>query len=201
MNSARTGARFRLVVALALAGALALGSFWVLEVMRRAVDVANPATPNSEPDYYVENFTFVRMSKTGEARYNISGRRLTHYPADDSHLIEQPVVNSFSIERPPIKGTADRAIVDNTSSRVHLYDNVHIDRPATVTDRHFHLASDYLLLLPDEDIMQTDQPAVITIGKSTLRGSDMWANNATRELRMSGNVHATYQPPPSGTAR
>lgn len=201
MNAARSATRFRLAVILALSAALALGSFWVLEVMRRAVDVANPTTPSSEPDYYVENFNFQRMSKTGEARYNISGKRLTHYPADDSHLIEQPVVHSLSTERPAITGTADRAIVDNTSSKLHLYDNVHIDRPATASDQHFHLTSNYLLLLPDEDIMQTNQPAVITLGESTLRGSGMWANNATRELRLSGNVHATYQAPPAAVPR
>jgi lipopolysaccharide export system protein LptC len=199
--NARSPYRFRLAVLLAASGALALGSFWVLEVMKRATDQDAPVASRSEPDYYVENFNFVRMSKTGEARYNISGRKLTHYPANDTHMIEQPVVNSLSSKRPPMKGIADRAVVDNTSSKVHLYDNVHLDRPATATDKHFHLTSDYLLLLPDEDVVETHLPAVITMGDSRLSGVGMWANNATRELRLGGNVHATYQPPAQAAPR
>jgi lipopolysaccharide export system protein LptC len=72
---------------------------------------------------------------------------------------------------------------------------VHIDRPATPTSEHFHVKSDYLLVLPDDDVMQTDKPVDITLGTSTLTGTGMLANNATRELRVLSNVHATYQPP------
>jgi lipopolysaccharide export system protein LptC len=52
-----------------------------------------------------------------------------------------------------------------------------------------------MLLLPDEDVMQTDKPVEILFGQSKLTGTGMFANNATRELRVSSNVHGTYQVP------
>jgi lipopolysaccharide export system protein LptC len=33
----------------------------------------------------------------------------------------------------------------------------------------------------------------ITLGQSKLTGTGMMANNATRELRLTSNVHGTYQ--------
>lgn len=194
MTDTRATHRFRLAVILALSAVLALGSFWILEVMRKGVSDSNPDLPRSEPDYYVEKFNFVRMSKSGQAQYNISGKKLTHNPVDDSYAIQLPVVNSLSNERPPMTTRAERAIVDRNSSKVHMYDNVHIDRPATATSEHFHLTSEYLLILPDDDVMQTDKPVDITLSTSKLTGTGMFANNATRELRLSSNVHATYQP-------
>ena len=194
MTDTRATHRFRLAVILALSAVLALGSFWILEVMRKGVNDSNPDLPRSEPDYYVEKFNFVRMSKSGQAQYNISGKKLTHNPVDDSYAIQLPVVNSLSNERPPMTTRAERAIVDRNSSKVHMYDNVHIDRPATATSEHFHLTSEYLLILPDDDVMQTDKPVDITLSTSKLTGTGMFANNATRELRLSSNVHATYQP-------
>ncbi len=96
MKTIRTAHRLRLALMLALVGALALGSFWVLEVMRKSAEDGMPPIARSEPDYYVENFSFVKMSPTGSARYQISGQRLTHYPLDDSYEIRQPRVHSMS---------------------------------------------------------------------------------------------------------
>ncbi len=49
--------------------------------------------------------------------------------------------------------------------------------------------------MPDDDVMQTDKPVEIILGSSRLTGTGMVANNATRQLHLSSNVHATYQPP------
>ncbi len=193
--------RLRLPILLALVAILALASFWGLQVMRKNDDSASSSSQHQEPDYYVENFNYLRLSTTGEARYNIAGQRMTHHPTDDSLRIEQPVVHSLSSEHAPLTGTAQRAIVDNQHNKIHLYDDVHIDRPATPDDEHFHLSSEYLLVLTDEDIMQTDQPALITLGASRLQGDDLFVNNATREMFLSGRVHATYQPSPPASAR
>jgi lipopolysaccharide export system protein LptC len=201
MTDLLSAKRVRLVLVITLGAALTLGSFWVLEMMRKGADDSMPALPRNEPDYYVEKFNFVRMSQSGQARYNISGKRLTHNPADDSFEIQLPVINSLGSDRPPMTVRAQRALVNDDSSKVHLYDDVHIDRPATPAAEHFHVKSDYLLVLPDDDVMQTDKPVDITLGTSRLTGTGMLANNATRELRVSGNVHATYQSPLPAASR
>ena len=148
--------RFSMLPLLMLAVVLALGSFWLLEVRRKSGKEAGPAAARVEPDYYVENFNFVRLSATGEAQYNISGKRMVHNPADDTHTVDQPVVNSLTHERPPMTARAERAWIEQEGSKVHMYDQVRIDRPKTATASRFHLESDYLLVLPDEDIMRTD---------------------------------------------
>jgi lipopolysaccharide export system protein LptC len=195
MNGALSAHRFQLGVVIAIAAVLALGSFWLLEVMRKQIADSTADGPRQEPDYFVEKFNFVRMSVGGQAQYNISGKRLEHNPADDTHAIKLPVVNSLSAERPPMVAHSERALINSDNSKVHMYDNVHIDRAATATSEHFHLKSEYLLILPDDDMVQTDKPVEITLGASRLSGTGMVANNATRVLHLSSNVHATYPPP------
>lgn len=197
MNAEQSARRFRLAMMMALMIALALGSFWVLEVMRRSAGDFVPDTARTEPDFYVEKFSYVKLSGSGEARYHISGTRLTHNPKDDSYDIEQPLISNQSTTNPsPTTLRADRARVDSDYSRVHLYDNVHLDRPASPTNDDFHLTSEYLLLLPDDDVMQTDRRVDIKSGRATLTGIGMYANNATRQFRLASNVHGTYQAPP-----
>ena len=196
MKNVRTAHRLRLALMLALVGALALGSFWVLELMRKSTEDGMPHSARSEPDYYVENFSFVKMSPAGSARYQIAGQRLTHYPLDDSYEIRQPRVHSMGEAALPLTMQAQRARVEDANSKIHLYDQVEIDRPASGTAAPFHLASEYLLFLPDDDVMQSDQTVHLTLGKSTLTGAGMFANNATRELRLSGNVRGMLQTKP-----
>jgi lipopolysaccharide export system protein LptC len=162
--------------------------------MRRSSSDYVPNLARSEPDFYVEKFSYVKMSRTGAARYHISGERLTHNPLDDSYDIQQPVLNNQSDSNgPPMTVRADRGRVDSDNSKVHLYDNVQMDRAASPKSESLRVKSEYMLVLPDEDVVQTDKPVQITLGQSKLNGTGMFANNATRELRLSSNVHGTYQ--------
>ncbi|RJF99694.1 LPS export ABC transporter periplasmic protein LptC [Noviherbaspirillum saxi] len=189
------GRRFRLIAILAPLVALALGSFWLFEVMRRASDEVIPTPERKEPDFYVEKFSYVKMTKSGKAQYHFSGTRMTHNPQDDSYDIELPVVKNLRGANGPMTLRAKRATVNSDNSQIHMYENVRMDRPATADSEAMRLLSDYLLVLPDDDVVKSDKPVEIHLGQSVLTGTGMFANNATRELRLAGNVHGTYQAP------
>lgn len=192
MTPASSGNRFRLPVLIALAASLALGSFWLLEVIRKGGDESTPSSVRSAPDYYIEKFDFIRMSEAGQPRYQISGIKLVHYPLDNSSEIEQPMINRLEKDRPPMNIRADRARLEDDNSKLHMIGHVNVDRPATPMAKYFHLESDYLLALPDEDIVKTDRPVHIVLGDTVLNGTGMYSNNATREFRLSHNVRGVY---------
>lgn len=194
MKNLRSTYRLRFMLLLVLFVMAALGSIWMVQVMNRDTDELLPKPTRVEPDYYVEKFNYVQMSPTGQPRYNISGDLLTHNPVDDSFDIQKPVVHSLDQEKPPMNLRADRGRVEDDNSKVHLYGNVNADRPKTVMAEKFHLKSEYLLLLPDDDVMQTDLPVDLTLGQSTLQGTGMSFNNSTRVLKMFSNVHGVFPP-------
>lgn len=192
MTDPRTSSyRFRLGALLVLAAMLALGSFWMLDVVQRGLEVATPLVKRTEPDYYVEQFQFVRLARTGQARYHISGVRLIHNPVDDTYEIQQPLIKSVRLNQPPVTIRAERALADANTSKVQLFDKVQMDRPASGASQRVHLNSEYLLLLPDDDVMKTDRPVEIMLGKSVLRGIGMFANHATREFRLASSVRGS----------
>ena len=195
MNGGRPSQRFSRAALLAVCAALALGSFWVLEVMRQEGGGDASQAARTEPDYFVENFTYVRMSKSGQAEYRVSGQQLTHLPADDTHHIPFAVVTSLAAEQPPMTARSERGVVDRNSSRIEMFDKVSLSRAATADKPAMLLTTSYLLLLPDEDVMRTDKPVEITVGQSRLTGTGMVANNTTRQMELKSDVDAFYQPP------
>lgn len=196
MKNLRSTYRFRFMLLLLLFVVLALGSFWLLQIMHKDTDDMLPKPARTEPDYYVEHFNYVQMSPTGQPRYNISGERLTHNPLDDTFDVQKPLVHSLDKEKPPMNLRAERGKVEDNNSKIHLYGDVNADRPRTPMADSFQLKSDYLLLLPDDDIMQSDKPVEITLGRSILNGTGMIFNNATRELKLLSKVHGVYRPTP-----
>ena len=194
MKSRRTSHRYRLALLLGGGIGLALASFWLLQVMQKGVTDTSPETHTNEPDYYVEKFNFVRTSKIGDARYTVSGARMIHRPKDDTYEITLPVIHNFSKDRAPMMMRAERAIAVPDSSKIHMIDKVDVDRPASPGAEHFHMTSEYLLILPDDDVVQTDKPVDLMLGTVTLTGAGMVVNNATREFRLAHKVHGVYPP-------
>ncbi|KAF3998724.1 LPS export ABC transporter periplasmic protein LptC [Glaciimonas immobilis] len=193
MKNLRSTFRLRFMLLLAACVALTLGSFWIMEVMRKNTEQLLPSAPRVAPDYYVENFNYVQLALDGKPRYNISGQRLTHNPADDSFDVNLPVIRSLDKLRPPMTLRSNTAKITDNNSKVDMFGNVNADRLGTPTSSKFHLQTEYLRLLPDDDIMTSDKAVAITIDQSQMNGVGMYANNATQELRLLGNVRGTYR--------
>jgi len=186
--------RFQLGMLLAVVVLLALGSFWLLDVMRRSMEDETPTTKRTEPDYYVEHFNFVRLSKTGQARYHIAGERMIHNPQDDSYEISRPVMKTLSETRPTTTIVAERGLTNSDMSQVQLFKNVAMDRPASAGSQHLRLTSDYMLVLPDDEVMKTDRPVELIAGDSVLQGTGMLARQATGEVNLASRVRGVFPP-------
>lgn len=195
MKDWHTSERIRVLVLLMIVIGVALGSFWVMQVVRKGLNESMPSVQHNEPDYYVNQFKFVRMTSNGLVHYAVSGERMTHNPVTATFEIEHPIVTSLTEGEPPITARAERAVSDQDNSKVHLYDNVVVNRPASGTTEHFQFKTDYLLVLPDDDVMQTDKPVEIALGSSNLTGTGMYVNNATREFKLMHHTHGIYYPP------
>jgi lipopolysaccharide export system protein LptC len=194
MRNQRTAHRFRLSIGMLLALFAAVGSFWILELLNRAGEEMQADMRMNEPDYIVERFSFVRLNKEGKPSYIISGDKLTHRPIDDSSEIDKPIVRSLAQDQPPMDIRSKTARVDDVNSRVTLREDVRIDRAAGQSNKELHLETDKLVIYPDEDRMETDQPVRMKSGETTAQASGMRANNASRQLELAGRGTLVFPP-------
>ena len=189
----RTAHRWRLLALMLAAVFFAFGSFWLVQVMRGDAQGPNVNVGN-DPDYIIDNFSFVRMSETGQPRYVISGERLTHRPADNTSVIEKPVVQNMSTEHPNMTMTANTAHVNQDQNQIDLAGNVDISRPGSKTTQPLRIRTEALTVLPDEEIAKTDKPIEMKLGGSVVTGAGMVANNATMQLQVGGRGRIVSPP-------
>ncbi|MDN4059663.1 LPS export ABC transporter periplasmic protein LptC [Massilia sp. YIM B02769] len=194
LQNRRTSHRWKLLALMLTAVFFAFGSFWLLQAMQ-GDDAGALGDAGNEPDYIVENFSFVRMTPTGQPRYVVSGERLAHHPVTDVSEVSKPVVESMAPGRPRMTMNAERAQIHHKENRVELADNVDIVRPATPTSQAMRARTDALTVLTDEEIVKTDRPVQMTLGASSVNGIGLVAENPTQKLHM-GRGQIIYPPRP-----
>ena len=141
----------------------------------------------------IEGFRYVKVARDGSAEYVIEGDRLAHDPISDDSLITRARLQSYAPDRAPMTLSSDRARINGDHSEFHLIDNVRLDRPRTRGEEALTVESDYMVVLPDEDLVKTERAVHARIGNSTLEGVGMEADNKKRQLTLQSRVHATYQ--------
>ena len=192
--SRRWPALLTLAAMLLLAG----GSFWILQTMQESGDDGPKRRAGHEPDYVIDGFRYVAASKDGKIRLKVEGDTLIHFPDSEESVVRQPRLTSYAPGREPLTLRSESARINRDHSVVQLQDKVVLKRPQMRGDEELTVNSDYMLVLPDKDIVKTDRPVRARLGEATLNGTGMVADNARRTLALNSRVSATYvQPQPA----
>ena len=193
----RTAHRWRTLGLMLTAVFFAFGSFWLLQAIQ-SEDRISGSPGLDEPDYIVENFSFVRMTEAGSPRYVMSGARLVHHPKNDVSEVTRPVVQSMAPGRPQMTMQAERGQVFHGENRVELMGKVDIKRPATPTSEALHAETEALTVLADDEIVKTKLPVRMTLGASQVDAVGLHAVNPTQKIHLGGRGKIVY--PPRGAA-
>ncbi|MBI3713160.1 MAG: LPS export ABC transporter periplasmic protein LptC [Burkholderiales bacterium] len=190
--------RIRVWLLVTIMGLIMLGSFWVYEVMRRNAELAAASNQvRSAPDYFVEQFNFVRLSQSGKTNYRVTGEKLTHFPKEDEFEIIQPRIVGIDQEQTPMNIRADRAVIKQKvkedgqakpEDQIHMLGNVLVERSSAKGQAALKLETEALILFPDSERMRTDAPVVMTTANAVLNTLGLEANNTTQQITFPGRT-------------
>ncbi len=180
---------------LALLALLATLTLWI----DHTVQAPQPKLDGSsrhDPDYKVTNFSTKKNDLNGDPRFVLSAVELVHYPDDDSALMTRPRFTQYSSNKPYTQIQGQRGQVSSGGDDVYFMDQVQVVRAASPERGAMTLLTEYLHLIPDDDIAVTNRPVTIRQAPTTLiRGSGMEYNKKERTLKVSGRVYVHYEKP------
>lgn len=189
--------RGTLVLSLALLSGLAVGSYWLAEQARQSD--APPKSHGHDIDYTANDITLTRMDDTGRAQYVIDAKKLVHYSDDDSGELTQPRLAGAKAGRPEMRVRADLGKTTSEGEEVRLYGNVVLTRAPWKGAPELVAKTPYMLALPEQEILRTDQPVDVRQGGSRVTANGMQYDNGYRRLELyggakGGRVHAVIEP-------
>ncbi len=188
--------RLALAFPVVVAGLLAGITFWLDNLVRNAPPTSTAG--RNDPDFIVESFTATQTGPDGMLRHVLRARRMTHFPLDDSTLLEQPRLTHFTEKRQMVGAVADQATMSSDGEQVLLTGNVRLTRAATATHSELRLLTSALLVTPNRNKARTDQPVIIEDARSRTNAVGLEFDYESRHLTLLSAVRTTWLPPPPG---
>lgn len=176
--------RFPSIVAVVLLFCLVIGTWWAAEYAQRAVPIDPPRRITHEPDHWASEFVLIRTDEQGTVINRLEGDFLEHFPDDDSYEVQQARAIGQQPGSPLTVATSDTAVMTEDGARVVMTGNAHVHRQPDDENLPLDVRSDVLIVLPDEDVVHTDYPALVVHGNSTMNGKGMRYDNNTRQLQV-----------------
>jgi lipopolysaccharide export system protein LptC len=172
---------------------LLAGSYW-LNLQVESPESAANKNLRHDPDYMIDNFTATTLDEQGKIRFVMSAKKMWHYPDDDSTHLETPRFESMTAEYPPMRISAKKGEISRKGDEVFLRDEVVIVRPAYANKSELTFNTNYLHVIPNKDIVNTDQPVTMADANTTLNAIGMELDNKARTITFFSRVRTVYEP-------
>lgn len=171
-----------------LAGLLATTSYFAaIKAGIRLWDDSPSGSPNT-PDYFVSDFSWLRLRDGGKSRLELQGETLTHIPADDLLRLEPVRAMRTRSDAPALNVTAGHAVMNNQTGEVRLEDGVVIDRAAGRDQAPIRLQAPRVLMDTDRETLYARDNPTLSRGGQTLRAREITLRQLSGELSASQQV-------------
>ena len=162
---------------------LILLTFW-LDQITRPPEQARDDDLYRTPDYIVENLSGIRMDYERTIQQKFTAIKLFHYINEDVTRMEQISFISTEPGKPLIRLQADRAEIKSKGKNIFLTENVTVLRGAEDEKGKITLMTNSLHLIPDENLVKTDQSVTISKLNTMINAIGMELNNHTGVMQL-----------------
>lgn len=168
-------------------------TYWLNQLVRKE-PVKPDVSKRHDPDAIIENFSAIRLNAQGSPHFIMASKKMIHYSDDDSTTLEVPHLTTLSAERPAIHAIAKRGIVSSKGDEVFLHEDVEVLREASALHNELRIHTEYLHLIPDQDLADTDRIVTIMEAHNTVQATGMKMDNRARTLKLLAMVKSEYVP-------
>jgi len=169
------------------------GAYW-LNLQVQPAGSGSDRNLRHDPDYMIDNFTATTLDEQGKIRFVMSAKKMWHYPDDDSTHLEIPQLTSLTAEHPPLRMSAQNGEISRKGDEVFLRNDVVIVRPAYANKSELTFSTSYLHVVPNKDIVDTDQPVTMVDARTRLNAVGMELDNKARTIKFMSQVKTVYEP-------
>jgi len=186
------GERLALTFPLLVAALLAALTFWLDQLVQSGAEQTRAIS--REPDFVVHDLSATQTGEDGRPRHVLKASRMTHYPADDSTLLEQPRLSHFRDSRMEVQARAEQATVSGDGRTLQMSGGVLLVRGAYAGQGELTLRTEQLTVLPEQGRAHTGAPVTLTSPTSRTDAVGLEFDYDRRQLTLLSNVRVSIRP-------
>jgi lipopolysaccharide export system protein LptC len=146
-----------------------------------------------DPDFIISNISATTIDAHGAPHFTLAARKVAHYPEDDSTVLDEPHLTSLSPGQPPVYTSAKQGEISSQGDEIFLRDEVKLVRSASPTQSELSFTTDYLHVLPDDNLADTNRPVTLVDKHNSVHATGMQFNNQTRVIKLLSQVRSEHE--------
>ncbi len=149
----------------------------------------------TDSDFMMDNFISRQYNASGDLHYELSAKRLTHYPHNKTALLESPLVNFYNDQASPWIAKSHSGLLREEDASLILNGQVSISQdPLPLDSQPWLIESEALTLYPRENIILTAYPVSIASGHQYISAIGLHANTKTHKIKLLHEVKGQHAP-------
>lgn len=191
--------RLSMYMPLVMMGALALGTYWLVN------NAPLPGSPEAarearhEVDYFMRRFTIKNFDEMGKFKSEVLGVEARHFTDTDILEIDQVRIRSINPKGLVTVATANRAYSNGDGSEVQLVGNAVVVREAGQDTSgkqspRMEFRGEFLHAFLNEDRVQSHKPVVLIRGADQFTGDSLAYDNLDQVVNLKGRVRGVLMP-------
>lgn len=191
--------RVAIYAPLAMMGALALGTYWLVRNTPVALPVETVKEARHEVDYFLNKFTVKTFDEKGQLKSDLFGVEARHYSDTDILEIDAVRIRSVSLKGRVSNATANRGYVNGDGSEVQLAGNAVVVREAgkDVDGKEaprMEFRGEFLHAFLNDERVQSHKPVLLIRGQDQFTGDTFDYNNLDQVANLKGRVRGLLVP-------
>lgn len=190
MNTQRITDKFRSWLPLLPLLGLLYASYWLsLQVQPMP---SHHKEVRHEVDFSIERVSSTALDETGRPRSVFSSAKMWHYADDDTTHLQLPHFVSVRTGQPPVRITAKLGTLSKNSDDLFMHDEVVITRTDPKTSNELRFETNYLHIIPNQDLAKTDHPVRMYDKQNILSAVGLIFDNQARTVKLLSQVRAQH---------
>jgi lipopolysaccharide export system protein LptC len=149
-----------------------------------------------DPDYIVSNFVTKQTDIDGNLNYQLAAAEMKHYPDNDETDLISPNFTQYSIGKPYTRAQGLYGKVSSNGEQIQLTKQVKITRQAFAEKGEMTLETEYLDILPNQNLVKTDLPVIIRQApKTVIYATGMVYDKKIKTITLLHKVRAHFEKP------
>ncbi|MCP5242314.1 MAG: LPS export ABC transporter periplasmic protein LptC [Burkholderiales bacterium] len=143
-----------------------------------------------QPDYIAENISGLRVEYAQSIQHVFHAKKMSHFINQDFTKLNDVDFMYFKPDTPPFRVSANQAEIHENGKNIFLNGNVNAIRGTDQDDKKIIVKTESLHLIPDQEIVKTDQQVMITRLNTTINATGLEFNNKSNTIELLSRVRA-----------
>ncbi len=171
---------------------LAIG-YWAYDESLHSTVKKKASLVRQNADYFLVNAEISQYGETGNLDYELESTSITHYPHNDTTLLQLPLMTDYSKPEQIVRTNAQNGKLLPGNQDLELWDRVIVTQTSLEDGAKVRMDTDFITIYSERGTAETDRPVLITTETSKTRAVGMTAFYEKGLIKLKSRVRGVHE--------